>query len=187
MDFVDYRKSPEKLRQLTAASGAEMNRNRFHGRKYMDYIEEMIQQAQERGEFNNLQGTGQPLHLEDESTAGDMAMAYHLLKNNGYAPAEVELAREIRHMRAQAEAKVTRLIHQSQRLHRRRVPPFASEKRAFNAAVEKTASEYEQALKELNSKILTLNLTAPAAMHQPMLDVKELVRQFRQACPLFPE
>jgi DnaJ family protein C protein 28 len=70
-------------------------------------------------------------------------------------------------------------------LRSRRVPPFASEKRAFNAAVEKAAVEYEKTLRELNRKILTLNLMTPPVMHQTMFDVEKLMQDFRESCPLF--
>ena len=40
-------------------------------------------------------------------------------------------------------------------------------------------------LRELNRKILTLNLIVPSVMQQPMLEVERLVQQFREACPLF--
>jgi DnaJ homolog subfamily C member 28 len=40
-------------------------------------------------------------------------------------------------------------------------------------------------LRELNRKILKLNLITPAAMHMPMFEVEKLVQQFRTSCPLF--
>lgn len=187
MDFVDYRSNPDKLRKATEDAQEEAYRRRRRGRNFSDYIEEIILEAQERGEFSNLEGTGKPLNLEHEHAAGDMAMAYHILKSNGYAPAEVELAKEIRLERERAEIRLARVIHQGQQLRSRRVPPFVSERRAFNVTANKTAGEYERLLRELNSKILTLNLSAPAAMHQTVLDVEKLVQQFRDACPLFTE
>jgi len=144
-----------------------------------------LDQAQERGEFDNLRGAGQPLKLDDNSFAGEKAMGYGLLKSNGFAPAEVELANEIRRKLERAEAKLAKLRHQSRTLRSRRIPPFASERQAFNLAVKKATAEYESTLRQLNSKILTLNLTAPAPMHQPLLAVDKLVQDFRTSCPLF--
>ena len=182
MDFIDWRKSPE---QNGTDSQASENVGRKRGRKYQDYVEELIHEAQERGEFSHLPGSGKPLQLDDNPYAGDNAMAYHLLKSNGFAPPEVELANEIRKEREHAEAKLKRIVHQGKTLRSRRVAPFTSEKRVFNSMVEKVAGEYDTALCEINRKILTLNLTAPAMMHQPFLEVEELVQQFRLACPLF--
>ncbi len=184
MDFVDWRKLPEKTVQ--AADEARTKANRYHGKAYHDYIEEQIRDAEERGLFKNLPGFGKPLNLEENVYAGDRAMGYNLLKSNGYAPEEVELIKEIRHEREHLEAKLEQLIRRRKALRARRVPPFPSERRAFNLSVEKAVSEYESALRALNRKILTLNLIAPLPMHQSMLEVERLVEQFRTACPLFP-
>ncbi|HEX4208564.1 MAG TPA: DnaJ family domain-containing protein [Ktedonobacteraceae bacterium] len=183
MDFVDWRKSTKEATQRE--ENATKRPERLHGQRYHDYIEEIIQQAQERGEFSNLKGMGKPLHFADEHAAGDNAMAYRLLKNNDCAPPEIEVMKEVRSERERIDAKIARVIHQYEMLRSRRVPPFASEKHAFNMTVEKAAREYEEDLRKLNSRILTLNLTAPAPMHQLPLHVDELVQQFREACPLF--
>jgi DnaJ family protein C protein 28 len=184
MDFIDWRKPPE---EKTNDAQATENVSRRRGRRYQDYVEELIQEAQKRGEFSNLPGAGKPLQFEENTYAGDKALGYHLLKNNGYAPPEVELANEIRKERERVEAKLKRIMHQGQALRSRRVAPFASEKRTFNTIVKNAAGEYDTTLRELNRKILTLNLMAPATMHQPLLEVEALVQQFRQTCPLFEE
>lgn len=178
MDFVDWRKSPDKIsHDPEQAKRKQMRSNRTH------YVEEQIRQAQERGEFDNLPGYGKPLKFVENIYAGDKAMGYNLLQSNGYAPAEVEMTKEIREDRERAEAKLARLAHKSNTLRTRRVPPFPSEKRAYNASVEKAFAEYEKALRELNSKILTLNLIAPTAMHQPAIQVEEQLERFRELCP----
>jgi DnaJ family protein C protein 28 len=71
-------------------------------------------------------------------------------------------------------------------LRGRPLPPFPSEKRAYNTAVNRALAEYEKTLGELNRKILTLNLSAPASMHRPSLNIEQMVSQFREACPLLP-
>jgi hypothetical protein len=59
-------------------------------------VEEMIKQAQERGEFDNLPGKGKPIDLTAYfDTPEDIRMAYSVLKNAGMASREVELLREI--------------------------------------------------------------------------------------------
>lgn len=181
MDFIDWRKAPEENNTPQTSENSTKRR----GRKYYDYIEELIQEAQEKGEFSNLQGSGKPLQLDDDPYAGDKAMAYHLLKSNGFAPPEIELANEIRKERERAEAKLKRVTQQGKLLRSRRVPPFASEKRAFNRMLVNAASEYDTTLRELNRKILTLNLITPAALHQTLLEVEPLVEQFIRSNPLF--
>ncbi len=181
MDYKDWRTSPDK-----SSDADKPTPGKYYGRRYTDYVEEQIQRAMERGEFDNLQGAGKPLNLDDNAYAGDKAMGYHLLKSQGFAPKEIELAKEIRAEYERAERKIAKIQHQCRTLRSRRVPPFPSEKRAFNAAVQKAAAEYEETLQSLNRKILTLNLMVPPVMHQPMFDVEKLVRDFREACPLFP-
>jgi DnaJ family protein C protein 28 len=181
MDFKDWRKPSTK----TSADTETPKTNKYRGRQYRDYIEEQIREAQARGEFDNLPGFGKPLNLVSNPYLGDKAMGYNLLKSSGYAPKEIELAKEIRTEYERAEAKIAKIRHQGGTLRTRRVPPFASEKRAFNTSVEKAAAEYEKTLRELNRKILTLNLMAPTLMHQPMFEVEKLVQHFRESCPLF--
>ena len=185
MDFVDWRKSANK--QKLSIENEEDRLARRRNQRFSDYVEEIIVRAQERGEFSHLPGMGKPLKLLDESSAGDKAMAYHVLKQNGYAPMEIELAKEIRTEQERLDARIARVIQRGHALRSRRIPPFLSEKRAFNNTVEKVARDYEEALRRLNSRILTLNLTAPASMHQPMLDVEYLLKQFHEASPLFDQ
>jgi DnaJ family protein C protein 28 len=181
MDFTDWRITSDKRPTDTETAAV----TRYYGKKFEDYIGEQIREAQARGEFDNLRGTGKPLNLDDNLYAGDKAMGYNLLKSNGFAPKEIELAKEIRSEFEHIEAKVAKLRYQGRTLRSRRVPPFASEKRAYNIAVEKTGTEYERVLHELNRKVLTLNLMVPSLMHQPMFDVAKLMQDLREACPLF--
>ena len=181
MDSKDWRNYTDAQRKEEEA----LTIRKYYGRRFDDYIGEKIREAEARGEFDNLQGAGQPLRLLENIYAGDKSLSYHLLKSNGYAPQELELAKEIRAERERVEAKVAKIRHQGQHLRSRRVPPFPSEKRAFNITVEKTAAEYERVLRELNRKILTLNLSTPVLMHQTPLPVEQLLQQFRDDCPLF--
>ena len=59
-------------------------------------VEERILQAQRRGEFDNLPGSGLPLELEDDRhIPEDLRLSYKILKNAGYIPPEIELKKEI--------------------------------------------------------------------------------------------
>ncbi|MFH1135585.1 MAG: DnaJ family domain-containing protein [Pseudomonadota bacterium] len=58
--------------------------------------EQKIREAQERGEFDNLPGRGEPLDLPDLTGVPDeLRMAYTILKNAGCAPPELQLKKEI--------------------------------------------------------------------------------------------
>lgn len=61
--------------------------------------EKMIAEAIERGEFDNLDGAGKPLKLDDDTfVPEDLRMAYKVLSNAGFLPPELELKKEIVNM-----------------------------------------------------------------------------------------
>ncbi len=91
--------------------------------------EERIREAMERGEFDDLEGKGKPLKLEDDShLPSDMRMAYKILKNADCLPAELELRKEIRNMET------------------------------LLAGIQDTQEKYNQ-MKKLNYLIMKLNMT----------------------------
>ena len=66
---------------------------------YKKIIEEKIKEAQERGDFDDLPGKGEPLNLEDESLIPeDLRLSHKILKNANCIPPELELRNEIRQM-----------------------------------------------------------------------------------------
>ena len=59
-------------------------------------IEERIRMAQKKGVFENLDGAGKPLNLEEDShIAEDLRLAHKILKNANCLPPEIELKKEI--------------------------------------------------------------------------------------------
>ncbi len=64
-------------------------------RSWDSWIEEAIQEAQARGEFDNLPDAGKKIDLEETPFAPEMASALRTLKNAGYAPTWMEIDREI--------------------------------------------------------------------------------------------
>lgn len=60
-----------------------------------EWVERHISDAQRKGEFDNLPGSGEPLVLEDDShIAPQLRAGYRLLKNAGCLPPELEQRRE---------------------------------------------------------------------------------------------
>jgi hypothetical protein len=59
--------------------------------------ERHILEAQERGDFDHLEGLGAPLELEEENPylPEELRSAYRLMKNSGFIPPEVTLRAEI--------------------------------------------------------------------------------------------
>ena len=59
-------------------------------------VEDRIRKAQQKGEFENLAGSGKPLVLkEDGHIAEELRLSYKILKNADCLPPEVELKKEI--------------------------------------------------------------------------------------------
>ncbi|MUT66456.1 DUF1992 domain-containing protein [Paenibacillus sp. NEAU-GSW1] len=59
-------------------------------------VEQRIQEAMAKGEFDNLPGKGKPLELEDLSfVPEDLRVSFKLLKNAGVVPEEMALAKEM--------------------------------------------------------------------------------------------
>jgi hypothetical protein len=59
-------------------------------------VEERIRIAQKKGDFENLDGAGKPLKMEDDSLVPeDLRLAFKILKNADMTPPEVELKKEI--------------------------------------------------------------------------------------------
>ena len=68
---------------------------------FQKIAEQRIQEAMERGEFDNLPGAGKPLVLDQNPCVPiELRMAYKVLKNAGVAPQEVETHNEIRSLEA---------------------------------------------------------------------------------------
>jgi len=66
---------------------------------FQKIIEKRIKEAQKRGEFDGLPGEGEPLKIQDDShIPEDLRLAYKILKNADFLPAELQLKKEIRQM-----------------------------------------------------------------------------------------
>jgi len=152
-------------------------------RRWRDAVEEQIAEAAARGEFENLRGTGQPLALDTNHYAGDRALGYSLLKSNNLAPPEIERGKEIDAELERAEALLASLRRQRDALGLHPEPTFAAERRAYTILRDKTEDRYAGALQSINSKILSLNIIAPAALHRRPLDVEQRLRAFQDEFP----
>lgn len=103
--------------------------------------ERKIREALEEGAFDRLEGAGQPLDLhENPFEPASLRMAHRLLKNNGFAPAWIEEAKEI-------EAE-------SRRLH---------------ATTELSSDDFSSRVAALNRRIFAFNLkvSAPSLHKRP--------------------
>ncbi len=63
------------------------------------FTERIIREAMERGEFDDLPAKGRPFVVEENPYAGEMALAFHILRNAGVAPPWIETDKEVRRLR----------------------------------------------------------------------------------------
>ena len=69
-----------------------------------DIIGGWVRDAEKSGEVKNLPGYGKPLELdEDRHVPPKYRMAYRILKNAGYKPAEVEMIQAVAKLRSALE------------------------------------------------------------------------------------
>jgi hypothetical protein len=80
-------------------------------RQWESAVDRQIREAQERGEFDQLPGAGQPLRLEDWGPPG-WGLAYHVLKQAGETLPWIALGREI----DEAQARLRKLLRQVPRI-----------------------------------------------------------------------
>lgn len=68
----------------------------------LDFIaEQRIAEAIAKGELEDLPGAGRPLELDDDALIPEeLRLAYRILKNAGYVPAELEALKEIGELEA---------------------------------------------------------------------------------------
>jgi hypothetical protein len=113
-------------------------------------VEERIQAALRKGEFDNLPGSGKPLDLEETVTVPeDLRVAYKILKNADYIPPELELKKEIR--------KTEELL----------------------SGMEDTAEKYK-VMKKLNYLVMKVNLlrNAPVMFEESEVYSEKLIDKF---------
>jgi DnaJ family protein C protein 28 len=117
------------------------------GESWQGFVERQIQEAQARGEFDNLPGHGKPLPLEALNPyEGPNALAHKILRDHGFAPEWIELDKEIRR-----ELKAVR--HRLTASYRQYGP-------------DTTLARFAEQIAELNDKITLYNLKAPAMQFQ---------------------
>ncbi len=166
---------------------AQTRRGRGPRRNWTDLVEDLLEEARARGDFDNLEGKGKPLRLDTNPYAGDRALGYSLLKNNNMAPPEIERGKEIDAELRRADEMLAALRRRRDALNPQSEAATAGERRAYNLVRDTTKTRYEELLRAINSKILSLNIVAPAALHRRRVDVDAKMRAFREEFPRIEE
>lgn len=150
---------------------SEMQRT-VHLIKQHDLVGAMMKKAMEQGEFDNLEGTGKPLDLEDNPfEPGELHMAHKILKDNGYAPYWIELNKEINALKAKLDKEIADFIKYTQIVLREKqssgaVRHFEQKKKTFYI-------QCREHLEEISKKILDYNLHCPvSSLGRANLDIE---------------
>ena len=138
--------------------------------EWQDLITEQLNEAADRGAFDNLPGAGEPLRLNDHpNEPPDMRMANKLLKDNDLTPAWIgdrkALQTEIQALRA------TMQRHWTQTRARAGAPETNAG--ALTSAWNRALLQWEEQIADLNRRIADLNITLPLwrmELHRLRLD-----------------
>lgn len=138
----------------------------------MNFLEEIIQEAQLSGKFKNLKGEGRPLKIDDPAFGKESRLAYSMVKEAGFTLAFIaerkKLAGRIDETRAELEAVA----------RRRDGTPWGE------IRWRKGVDTFRDAGAALNKVILTYNLKAPhVQFHILPLDVEGEIAALEKSSP----
>jgi DnaJ homolog subfamily C member 28 len=136
------------------------------GPTWESLVERQIREAMEEGAFTELPFVGKRLPIEDDSAAGEWALAHRMLKNAGAAPPWIESDKEARRHLAEIE----RLIEAADA--------------ATVVSRARLRRDLVQAVTAANHAIERLNAEAPTdtqhrRLRDPEIELERLERAFR--------
>ena len=111
------------------------------GPSWESLVERQIREAMDAGAFDDLPYQGERLPIEDDSAAGEWAMAHRKLRNAGAAPPWIESDKEARRQLAALEALLERAPRMSRLSHRRARAELGTIVAAANRAIERVNAE----------------------------------------------
>jgi DnaJ family protein C protein 28 len=132
--------------------------------------ERRIQEGIEAGAFNNLEGEGKPLQIEDNPfVPKDMRAAFKVLENSGYAPDWMTVAQEIDADLATLRRRADdHFAYLRSRLAQVGSDPYAVKRlrlevERLKSQHRRAATQHSAAIVELNKKIAIFNQMVPIA------------------------
>ena len=119
-------------------------------------IDRQIREAQEAGAFDDLPFRGERIPLEDDSAAGDWALANHILRNANMVPPWIATDKEVRDLLGRRDAILAR----------------AQRSGATTIGRERDRAELGRIVEDANRAIAILNSEAPTdRQHRRRLDI----------------
>lgn len=159
---------PNPSDEEPAANRHETDPRRQLGWSGETVLDRQIREAVEAGEFDNLPHQGKPLPKDENPYAGEWGLAFHVLKNAGFAPPWIEADKEVRALLARRDAIITRAA----------AGPTPSE-----IAQRRDRAALEQLVAEINASIERVNAEAPSLrQHRRRLVLADELGRYDEAC-----
>jgi len=146
-------------------------------------MDDILKDAMNKGEFDNLPGAGKPLKLDnDPHTPAELRMAYKLLKDNDLPPDWIAGGKEIDATRDQLRDDLRKAVRRYRgELHdaARSDQPEQGRLRV-EGRFATTVDGLRDRAKALNRLVLNFNLKAPQGVaHKPMFDFEREYQQLK--------
>ena len=131
-------------------------------------VERQIREAMEAGKFSGLPFQGEPLPKEDDTYAGEWALAHHVLRNAGMAPPWIEADKDVRALLDRQQAMITRA---------------SSGGAPSSFARQRDRAALEELVLAVNAAVARLNAEAPTdRQHRRPLVLAEELARYDEAC-----
>lgn len=159
---------PESSREEPAAPQYGTDPQRQLGSSRETLLDRQIREAAEAGAFDNLSHHGKPLPNDDNPYAAEWGLAFHVLKNAGFAPPWIEADKEVRALLDRRDATLARVA----------TGPAPTE-----IARRRDRGVLERLVIEINASIARVNAEAPTTgQHRRPLALAEELRRYDEAC-----
>ena len=139
-------------------------------------IDQIVREASERGLFDNLEGAGKPLRLEDDAAAGDWATAFRILKNAGETLPWITLGHEI----AEGQQRLGAQLADAET----RLRELRSDRAAYERERVRLRERYLTAAVELDRKMVEYGSMIPSyTLDRGRVPAAVAEARFDRACP----
>ena len=132
-------------------------------------IDRQIREATAEGKFDDLPYQGAPLPREDDAQAGEWALAFHVLRNAGFAPPWIEADKEVRRLLERRDTILARAAAGS-------TPPSQLDRQRDREAVAGLVVAINRAIDHLNAEAPT------DRQHRRPLSASGELARYDEAC-----
>jgi hypothetical protein len=159
---------PESSEGKRQASQHDTDPPRQLGSSGETLVVRQIREAVAEGRFDNLPHQGKPLPNDENPYAAEWGLAFHVLRNAGFAPPWIEADKEVRALLARRDAILARVA----------TGPAPSE-----IARRRDRSALERLVAEVNASIARVNAEAPGPrQHRQPLALGNELGRYDEAC-----